>query len=230
MLLSSDDHVISSRSALNACSMIKNVTIFCFLIGLCSCKKDNIEICSPFVIPTHGPELTLCVIEEEIGDSLTIVPTYAAGDKDFGDATAVKINKHWEASARLTERGPDIFGLSFQTFSSKGFLRESFSLVPVTLSIGCYQIDTTSHEEFTAVAGFYSIWTDDGDALEDYYRIDLETRNSNLLEITDVDNANRTLKGKFSVSFVISTAGGKNNPLSPDRVRFLNGSFEVEIP
>lgn len=159
------------------------------------------------------------------------IPIYFPGNMTFGRMDADKEGKAWVASsaAFYNEYNPALFGIIASTFTEGGFLRETLVFNKIPLKVGRYEVTKLNNDMFDGKTGAsYNTSEDDGDVSEDSYDVD-ESATDNYIEITLVDTIANMAKGNFTVSFNIVTSGGKRNPSNPDKVKFSNGTFDVEF-
>ena len=148
-----------------------------------------------------------------------------------GDFTAKKNGYEFQGSGRAFEPSSangESFALDFNTYSQEGYLRESMTFIGISFEEGAQLI----LNDFTVVvdgeiSATYATLQSDGDVVEDGYVLDQTMEN--WLEIVHLDTVNGVVQGKFDISFVISTRFDKINPLNPDKVRFSDGSFDLEF-
>jgi hypothetical protein len=158
-------------------------------------------------------------------------PIHFAGDQAFGWSTATKNGQVFEASGAAlvhTERPDDFLGIELRTFTDWVANRETIYIAELDYSLGVYQIVEQDDDQENGVPiGFYTTTSDDGDVLEDVYKLD--SRQDNWIEITAIDTliGEPTFFGKYNIHFKIDR--DKTNPLNPDHVRFIDGTFEVRF-
>ncbi len=166
-----------------------------------------------------------------IGCQKEDVPIYYPGSMIYGSAEAKKNGKDWLASsgAQHYDTIPSLFGMGMETVSEEGFPREDISFNKIPKSVGKYKVSGPYNNVFDGFVGSsYHTLEDDGDALEDTYVLN-EDAIDNYLEITLIDTVANIVQGKFTVTYDIATSGGKRNPNNPDRVKFSDGSFDIEF-
>lgn len=158
-------------------------------------------------------------------------PIHFAGDQEYGWSIAIKNGLNFEASGYAKQdrdRPDDFFGLRFLTYTDWGAEREFMSVGELEYKTGRRQVVREDDNLENGIPiGSYSTLSDDGDVLEDFYRID--SRQDNWIEITVLDtiNGELTISGSYSLHFKIDRE--KTNPLNPDHIRFLDGVFEVRF-
>ena len=206
----------------------------CFSIFLLlACEKDEPTL----PVPPHDPGT------EEPEDTVVLQPFWFVRDEIyFGYAQAVWQDSFlWDASGSAshqdyhTTHPDDYLDMRFQTFEPAGvpnlyFKRQKLLLSEIPLSqIGTYIISGGTWDLNDGMVGarFFTS-TDDGDVAEDSYIVD-ETATDNVLTVTEVDIEEQVYKGTFTVSFEISTEGGKRNPNNPDKLKIKDGEFMVKI-
>jgi len=161
-----------------------------------------------------------------------IVPIYFPGDQEFGQASALKNNKAWEASVFAVEEDWSVGTVSIlmETFSEggsgQGSLREILGFNEVPVKTGIHEIGNNNDLNDGLVGVSYGTSEASGDVGEDFYIMD-ETAPDNRIEVTFLDTVEMRIEGIFTVSFDIQDPEKKLNPLNPDRVKFSNGTFSV---
>lgn len=191
---------------------------FCFIlaVSICffACKKDE---------PTPGspqppPEF---------------VPVYSACDTSLGAAYANKLTEAWIAGVSCRSvliSGEKYWVVDLMTCSSDGSFREvvSFGGVPDDEPEQTYMIKKyTNTLIHSAVYPSYSTWSEDGDVLEDIYRVDT-TNLGDFFKIDRWDKVNKKAEGHFSVTFNLQEP--RVNPLNPKNVKFTSGRFWATLP
>ncbi|MBI1226900.1 MAG: hypothetical protein GC192_16835 [Bacteroidetes bacterium] len=157
------------------------------------------------------------------------VPIFHPGDMTYGRMDAKKNGKNWIASssAQNYDNIHSLFALDAVTYSEEGFLREELFLNKIPKKVGKYVVSGPYNDIIDDFIGSaYHTLEDDGDVLEDTWDVD-ETAADNYLEITFIDTIENIVKGNMTVSFKISTDGGKRNADNPDKVKFSKGAFDV---
>lgn len=201
------------------------------LLALSACQKEDEGM------PFDDDNPTVNVPE----DTIVLTPTaYTPGDTTFGFVQAVWQDSFlWSASATARYHGSptlpneSYFIIEFRTHETEtpfNFLRESLTFTEIPKNtVGIFAI-TTAHGNFNnqSVFGSYATLIDGGDALEDYYEVD-ESLGGNQLTILEVDTVNQIYKGTFNVSFQIATTFGKQNPDNPDKMKFEDAEFWVQL-
>jgi len=158
-------------------------------------------------------------------------PIYSPGSQEYGWSNAMKNGLPFEASGLAREhsdRPNDFWGFYMETYTEWGAERESIYIAELEYKLGSVQVlNNDENQENGIPIGFYATSTDDGDVSEDNYRID--SRQSNWIEIISIDtiNGEQTISGKYNLHFKIDSE--KRNPLNPDHVRFIEGTFEVRF-
>ena len=193
-----------------------------------SCEKDE-------------PTVPLPVEPAQEEDTIALRPfKYTAPTSDYGFVNAIwQDSFRWEAGGVAQAQDwhsthpDDYFTLQFVTAEPFGeFLlkRQDLYLTEIPLrKRGSYRI-SGSHWDLDdgLVGGSFFTVTDDGDVLEDSYIVD-ENSPDNELAITEVDTVEQIYWGTFTVSFEISTQGGKRNPDNPDKFKIRNAEFWAKI-
>lgn len=210
--------------------------LFCLSIFLfLSCEKDEPVV--PVLPSDPGVE------EPMQEDTVVLQPFWFVPlEESFGFAEAIWQDSFlWKATGAASDQywhstNPDAyFTMSFLTFESSSnpshfFNRQDlyFSEIPLN-QLGTYSISggTWDLDDGLVGARFFT-QMDDGDVAEDSYIID-ETATDNVLSVTEVDTVEQVYKGTFTVSFQISTEGGKRNPDNPDNLKIKDGEFMVKI-
>ena len=196
---------------------IKLILLFTFIVIIAACKKEEPNPTEPIIPP----------------DPPIYVPIFEPGDTSYGVVYANKLTASWSANTYCKKSIFDSTKLSieFYTYSSNGSRRESLgfsyfsknnpgSYIFTTASTGINNLPLG--EIFTS----YATWISDGDALQDYYRID-STNLKNRLVITKIDLANKRVEGTFHASYNIEEP--RSNPLNPKKVTFSEGRFWATI-
>ena len=158
------------------------------------------------------------------------IPIYYPGDMPFGKMMGKKEGYDWVASsyAQQQDNDPAYFGILASTCTIEGFLRETLGLNKIPMKTGSYKISGPYNNIFDGFVGSsYGTSRDDGDVAEDNYIVD-ETADDNYIEITYLDTIANLVKGKFTVTYVVTTEHA-GNPNNPDKVKFSDGEFEVEF-
>lgn len=188
---------------------MKNILILTAILIFAGCEEDNPE---PFV------------------------PIFMAGPQTDGKAAAFKNGHLWEASAygKKEDWSEGTISIIITTYEDEEglILREMLSFDEIPLQKGMYLLDHTSQEDFNdgEVGASYGTLEDDGDVVEDFYKLD-KTAKNNLLEVTFVDTVAGEMKGSFTASFVKQPSVNPNRPntRNPDKVKFSEGTFTVKI-
>ena len=157
------------------------------------------------------------------------MPIYSPGNMEHGSINACRNGKNWEASGaayKYAERD-SIFGISFDTYTYDGILRETGGINEIPLQLGKYTVWRNSYgggfKEKTI--GSYFTITSDGDVLEDVYHIDEDCKN--YVKVTKLDTVANKVAGCFELHFVVEQPkGGEQNS---EEVCFKKGTFEVDI-
>lgn len=200
--------------------MSKTTFLFAIiLLGFAACRKE--ETYTPEPPPPSPPT--------------EFVPIFAPCDTSNGVATANKLTAVWKAGAScrsVTIAGEKVWVIDLYTCSSDGFgsFRERLGIggIPDNNPVQYYKMaDFTTSVIHGAVESSYATWTDDGDVLEDYYRMDT-TATSDFVQIDRWDTVNKRAEGRFSVSFNIREP--RANPKNPKKVQFTSGKFWVKLP
>lgn len=187
------------------------------LLGLFACQKEA----PPTEPPPPPPPPT------------EYVPIFAPCDTSDGVATANKLTAAWKAGVSCRSvifSGEKLWVIEMLTCSEGGSLREHFAIggIPDSDPIQRYSMDNfTSSIIEGAVDPSYTTLADDGDLVEDFYRMDTTTT-EDFLEIELWDTVNKRAEGRFSVSFYIKEP--RANPKNPKKVRFTSGKFWVRLP
>ena len=111
-------------------------------------------------------------------------------------------------------------------FPKSLFVQALFSFNEVPVKTGIHEIGNVNDLNDGLVGVSYG--TLRGDVVEDHYIMD-ETAPDNRIEVTFVDTVEMRIEGTFTVSFDIQDPEKKRNPNNPDRVKFTNGHFNVQI-
>lgn len=146
----------------------------------------------------------------------------------FGEAAAKKNGVDWEASgaAFFYTNTNEFIGLKIGTVNENGFERECISFNEIPPKVGKYKIiNASSDPDDELVEANYFISTADGDVLSAIYIVN--ESNSNKVEITAIDTVAGTVQGTFSVKFEQNP--DKHTPDYPDKVKFKNGTFDVQL-
>ncbi len=172
--------------------------------------------------------ITACYKEDHYGPVRVFLP----GEMEHGYGQAQKNGTDFLASAEAKENRdkPGFYGIAFLTETDKGFNREILGFGRMLPLEGLFPL-TNRHDERNlqgdSIKCSYSLGTDDGHVFEDTY--DLDEGKSNFFHILRFDTLAGEIEGRFKVHFKIATRGGKRNPANPDRVKFEDGYFEVDI-
>lgn len=176
-----------------------------------------------------------CSKEEKIPDPQPYIPIFEPGPMTYGWASGFKNGKEFNASGearRSSDRPEDHFGFTFYTYGTEGELREEFSFGVISYSIYEYLISGETPKvgepiEDGMAGGFYALFADDGDVLEDIYVANESI--ANMLWLTKIDTVNNIIKGFFNVKFQIDPRWPKVNPNNPDVMYFTDVKFEVSF-
>ncbi|MGB3467197.1 MAG: hypothetical protein WBA74_18085, partial [Cyclobacteriaceae bacterium] len=79
------------------------------------------------------------------------------------------------------------------------------------------------------VRGFYTTVLDDGDVGGDFYDIDRDGFD-NWVQITEYDQKNGRIRGQFEIHLILAENQGNIEPNAPDRIDFIEGTFDVRAP
>lgn len=167
--------------------------------------------------------------KKELNPSSQIITNvYFPGDMLFGNASAIKIDTDWKASAAAYYIESDsLIRLDFVTYSEEGFLREVISIGLIPSKVGIYSIKNIPSDS-TTLNSSYSIAIDGGDIPGSNYSVD-ETIPDNELIITNFDSLQNTFEGTFNLSFLKNPVNFADIPDHFEKVTFSNGRFEVQI-
>ena len=182
-----------------------------FLCFSVSCKKDNnTNICDNQAPPDN-------------------MPIYSPGNMEHGSVSACRNGKNWEAegmASRYAEKD-SIFGLSFDTYTYDGILRETGGINEIPLQLGKYAVWRNPYGGgFNGkTVGSFTTIVSDGDVIGDRYRLD-ESKD-NYVEVTTLDTIANKAAGYFELHFVVQQP--KNYEENSDEVHFNSGTFEVDI-
>ena len=165
--------------------------------------------------------------KKEMPEVLPETNVYFPGTMLYGSASAIKTDKEWLATAEA-HRADDSLHLilKFATFSKEGFLRESINVFLIPKQKGSYIVENELSS--TALASNYHIAIDGGDIPASSYSID-ETAFDNELIITAIDTIANTMQGKFTLSFNKSPRNFLEIADHFEKVKFSNGTFDVQI-
>ena len=207
---------------------MKNLIYILSISLFFSCQKEEkITILDCEDNPRHG----VCLNEEMIIDDSTQVPMFQSGNTERGFISGIKSNQPWVASAFNFQIdsifNTDNFTSGFETFSSAGFLRESISIRGIPRKVGCYPLERQSgffRNEIPSIS--YTLLGDDGNVLVGSYVLNPMHRDSNLIEITEIDTFNRKVYGRLGASFVLSALDGLDL-IHPDFIRLFNCEIEA---
>ena len=207
---------------------MKNLIYFISIILLFSCQKEEkITILDCEDNPRHG----VCLNEEMIIDDSTQVPMFQPGNTEKGFVSGIKSNQPWEASIFSfgidNFLSGDNFFAGFNTLSDEGFCRESIFLQVIPRKIGCYPLELSGssfpRNEIPTIS--YTLLGDDGDVFIGSYSLNPVHRDSNLIEITEIDTINRKVYGRLAASFFL--ADTSINRLHPNFIRLFNCEIEA---
>ncbi len=169
-----------------------------------------------------------CYKEDHYGPVRVFLP----GEMEHGYGQAQKNGTDFLASAVAQEHNdkPGFYKITFLTETEKGFFREGLGFARILPEEGLFPF-TNRHDNRNlkgdSISTGYALSTDDGHVFEDAYALD-ESK-SNYFHIMRFDTVAGEIAGRFKVHFKIVTRGGKRNPANPDRVKFEDGYFEVDI-
>jgi len=205
---------------------MKNLFYLVLVTFLFSCQKEEKVIINCDDETQHSN----CLNEEIILDDSTEVTIFGVGTNENGFVKGLKLNEEWEASVSsfIVDRFFDTtnFILRFETFSNSGFIRESINISGIPRTIGCYSLETYSgffRNDFPFVS--YTLWTGDGDAFIGSYTLNPIHRDSNLIEIIEIDTLDKKVFGKLAASFVRTDT--MLNHIHPNFIRLFNCEFEA---
>ncbi len=161
------------------------------------------------------------------------VPIYEPGDTSLGAACGLKATQQWRASVFCKSAFLDSSKISIKifTYAKDGYsIREFLTFNAISKKEGerqySFYIDPYATPMNDQVYSSYSIWTSDGDVLEDSYRLDT-TDTHNKLIITKIDLPNKRVEGKFHVSYDIKEP--RASPINPKEVTFSECRFWATI-
>jgi hypothetical protein len=178
--------------------------LFALVILLGSCEKEEVTVSTPIYFP---------------------------GDQQYGWSMAKKNGLDFESSGLATRHlsmPNDFFAVHLHTFTDWEAWREHIAFGELRYVTGRYTVEQEDADQRNGIPdGSYSTFSDDGDVLEDRYK--LEDGRDNWVEITAIDtiNGEMTVSGIYNLHFLIE--GNKKNPINPDRVNFTEGVFEVKF-
>ena len=191
-------------------------SIITIVIVFFACKKDE-----PISDPPPPPPPT------------EFVPIYNPCDTTLGVAHGYKLTAAWSAGAScrsLVISGEKYWVVDLKTCSTDGSLRElvSFGGVSDDEPEQTYIIKKSSNALIQGAAyPYYSTRSDDGDVLEDIYKVDT-TILSDFFKIDRWDKVNKKAEGHFSVTFNITEP--RVNSINPKIVKFTSGRFWLTLP
>lgn len=148
-------------------------------------------------------------------------------DYSNGRFWGLKNNKYWEAEGYASTAMDNRIAITITQKNNQGFEREGLSIGLIPLKPGEYRLHDHTRVIFgdSLVRAFYATSQDDGDVVEDTYRI-IEFESVQFIKIDKVSNDNKWLEGEVACSFAIIPP--KINTLNPDTVRFENCRFKVK--
>lgn len=148
----------------------------------------------------------------------------------MGRVQAVRNGQEWEAQATgdLGIFFPETFAISATRFNELGFRREVLGFSKLQ-KVFTRQELFTSAREVDSTAVFYTTLLDDGDVVGDVYDI-VREGNENWIQITEIDERNRRVKGEFEIHLKISDTELFPEPNAEPTIDFLNGRFDVLAP
>lgn len=176
------------------------ILAFCMSLMVC-CKKEQEDQRLPVFFP---------------GDQITgFLKTERNGEAEEGTAYA-----------RFHDENPGLLGITVNTFSEAGAIRESISFNKIPIKIGKHPIKGPYDKNINGLIGStYGIWGSDGDLLEAIYDSDDEA--GGLLELTKIDTSSKEIQGTFTrAGFILNMASG---PEFPQKVTFRNATFSMKI-
>lgn len=217
--------------------MKKYITLFFLLGSLIACDKNT----TPINLETEIEEIEdaveevieTCVVEESITDTTPAINTYPTNIEGKGKAWAIKDNEEWNASVSIIINtvNRDSFFLEMETNATNhtGGHREILDFYFLPYELKCSEVDKANYEglfglDYVQSSAFYMAGEDG--FLAGYKPVD-DLRNPNLIEITEIDEVNNKIYGRFSVSYEKTSTG--SNPDFEEEFRLFNGEFEVAI-
>ncbi len=182
-----------------------NLSLFSIILFFTSCTREPLGI-GEVIEPQVNPE--------------GLYP----GKQLYGWAKGTKNDYTWEASSYFSFHvdGKNFIGMSFNTYSIEGYLRESFGFDEIPFdSIGVRRIKRGPSRYYDGACGSsYARLESDGDLLTAFYDLD-ESASDNIIEITRIDVNSRIVEGNFSATFLLEGY----NPYYPKVARFENVKF-----
>jgi len=153
-----------------------------------------------------------------------------------GNAQATRNGMAWDALGIMDMAPPfeDRWGIIIRRFNERGFARESLSIAKI-------KNNRTRQELFNDQIGvlidmrpdtvdvFYTTLVSDGDVLGDVYVL-VREGNENWLQITEIDEANRRVKGIFEIHLTLRENNEFTDPNAEPTIDFVNGSFDLLAP
>ncbi|MEL7222274.1 MAG: hypothetical protein AAGJ93_13200 [Bacteroidota bacterium] len=174
---------------------------------------------------------TLLLVNCEKEIEYPAAPIHFAGNQEFGWSIATKNGQPFEASSfalRNRDEPNTFFTINFISYTDWSAMREAIFIGELYDKVGLRQVVEQDDDlENGRPVATYSTRSDDGDVLEDFYKID--PRQDNWIEITNIDTTSQvqTVSGRYNLHFKIYRE--KRNPLNPDHVRFTDGNSEVRF-
>ncbi|MEO0273376.1 MAG: hypothetical protein ABIM30_09920 [candidate division WOR-3 bacterium] len=148
-------------------------------------------------------------------------------DYSNGRFYGLKNGKSWEAEAFASSAMDNRISIIVSRKNSQGFEREGLSIGLIPLKMDEYRLHDHTRVIFgdSLIRAFYATTQDDGDVLEDAYRI-IESEPTQAVRITKISNDKKWLEGELVCSFILIPP--KINILNPDTVRFENCRFKIK--
>ena len=163
------------------------------------------------------------------------VEIFLPGSQQNGTVVATKLasNSHsgdWNATGtgyRDSTFCCNKIAVKASTYDEFGQQRESLTFLYIPLQIGRYLI-FTKNKNIGEPQAIYTRWVSDGDVFgASYEPDDTYPFFGNWIEITEINPATESVKGRFNIRFRIGDSYLENG--FPEVVQFKNGQFDVKI-
>lgn len=162
------------------------------------------------------------------GDDDLMPPVEEEPSPYWGEISALKNGEPWTASIYATindtHGAENWLHLIVSLFDETDIPREGLSFVKIPIGTGTYPVFFADIQEDDGKAGALHSILDFDVLLAAYYPIERDS--TNVITISEYDEASGEVKGAFEVIFVVDW---KSESSFPDTVRFTNGVFHTRI-
>jgi len=152
-------------------------------------------------------------------------------DNYWGTVSAEINGEQWTARIVATNNvlSHDLFNIGCDVFNDELLRREFLLIRSIPRSLGVYQVANRDINELESTYSYYETLALDGDVGCDYYDLNDEFAETNIVNVTRFDDNGSLIEGTFHLTFLIEDAINKCNPNAPDTIKFRNGRFQTRI-